>query len=297
VRGLAKCAAFIVGVLAVSVVLTPALHGFLPFPFDKIFNRVRMVAVLVGIISLGGFRRDTLKRFGMQWTVESRRFLWTGFVTALPLLVLYTAGEMLAGHAQMQLRPLTPLGWAQKLVDALATGVAVGIAEEFLFRGFVFTSLRDTVFSGRVRPSVLVTSGVYALIHYLSIRNPPIGPDPGLADSLRLALTPPRFLGDWQTSWPSLVGLFLFGVVLTGCAARTRSLYPSIGLHIGSVFFLRSVKLFSRFQPSGSMVWGTYRVYDGMVGWVFLVMMGLLSLRVFPETTPGNSGPPVSASG
>jgi len=160
VRGLAKCAAFIVGVLAVSVVLTPALHGFLPFPFDKIFNRVRMVAVLVGIISLGGFRRDTLKRFGMQWTVESRRFLWTGVVTALPLLVLYTAGEMLAGHAQMQLRPLTPFGWARNLVDALATGVAVGIAEEFLFRGFVFTSLRDTVFSGRVRPSLLVTSGV-----------------------------------------------------------------------------------------------------------------------------------------
>ncbi|MDO8836527.1 MAG: CPBP family intramembrane metalloprotease [Vicinamibacterales bacterium] len=275
-------AAFVFGVFIASVVLTPVLHAFLPFPFERIFRRVQMVAALVGVVALGGFRTGTLAGIGMRWTNGSLRCLWLGALTALPLLAACTVIEVVVGHASLQIRQLTLAGWAVRLVTALATAVAVGVAEEFLFRGFVFTSLRDRLFRGTAWPGMVVTSAAYALVHHLSVPKVPVGASPGLADSLSLALAWPRFVWDWHAAWPSLVGLFLFGMVLNGCAARTRSLYPSIGLHIGAVAYLRMVRLFVRFPSPSSLFWGSYLVYDGVIGWVCLGLMALAARRLFP---------------
>lgn len=286
-RRLLVAVAFVVGVLATAVVLTPVLHAVLPFPFERIFSRVRMIAAILGVVALGGLRRETLARFGALWNSQSGRFLVQGFVTALPLLILCTIVEMLAGNADLQVRRLTALGWTEKVVGALATAVAVGFAEEYLFRGFVFASLRDGVFGGRAWPGMVVTSAGYALVHHLRVQNPSLAADPGLADSLHLALTVPRFVWGWDTAWPSVVGLFLFGLVLNGCVVRTRSLYPSIGLHIGAVAFLRMVRQFARFPAPASLLWGSYLVYDGIVGWVYLGIVALVARRVFPATATG----------
>jgi membrane protease YdiL (CAAX protease family) len=293
-RRLLACVAFVCGVLATAVILTPVLHAVLPFPFERIFSRVRMVAAILGVVVLGGLRRETLARFGMLWNSQSRRFLCQGIVTALPLLVFCTVVEILAGHADLQVRRLDVLGWTEKVVGALATAVAVGFAEEYLFRGFVFTSLRDGVFGGRAWPGMIVTSAGYALVHHLRVQNPSIAADPGLADSLLLALTLPRFVWGWHTAWPSVVGLFLFGMVLNGCVVRARSLYPSIGLHIGAVAFLRMVRLFARFPAPASLFWGSYLVYDGIVGWAGLGVMAFVARRVFPAAgQPSSAGDPV----
>jgi membrane protease YdiL (CAAX protease family) len=208
--------------------------------------------------------------------------LWLGALTALPLLAACTVIEVAVGHASLQVRQLTLSGWALRLASALATAVAVGVAEEVLFRGFVFTAVRDRVFRGRVWPGMVVTSVAYALVHHLSVPKVPVAASPGLADSLSLALAMPRFVWDWHAAWPSLVGLVLFGMVLNGCAARTRSLYPSIGLHIGAVAYLRMVRLFVRFPAPASLFWGSYLVYDGIIGWVCLGLMALAARWLFP---------------
>lgn len=281
-RTVLAVAAFVVGVFIASVVLTPVFHAFLPFPFERIFRRVQMVAALIGVVALGGFRASTLAAVGLRWTGGSLRFLGVGFLTALPLLTVCTMAEVAAGHASLQVRELALSDWAGKLVTALATAVAVGVAEEFLFRGFLYTAARDRLFRGRVWPGMVLTSAVYAIVHHLSIPKTTVGANPGLADSLSLALTLPRFVWDWHAVWPSLVGLFLFGMVLNGCAARTRSLYPSIGLHIGAVTYLRMIRLFVRFPAPSSLFWGSYLVYDGFVGWVCLGLMALAARRLFP---------------
>jgi membrane protease YdiL (CAAX protease family) len=280
-------------VFIASVVLTPVLHTFLPFPFERIFRRVQMIAALAGVGALGGFRAGTLAGIGLRWTGGSLRGLWLGALTALPLLAACTVIEVVVGHASLQVRELALSGWAARLATALATAVAVGVAEEFLFRGIAFTTLRDRLFRGTAWPGMVVTSAVYALVHHLSVPKVPVAASPGLADSLNLALAMPRFVWDWHAAWPSLVGLFLFGMLLNECAARTRSLYPSIGLHIGAVAYLRMVRLFVRFPAPSSLFWGSYLVYDGFVGWVCLGLMALAARRLFPAETrcPSTSNP------
>ena len=104
-------------------------------------------------------------------------------------------------------------------------GLLIGIMEEFFFRGFIFTALRDKVFRGSIRFAMVVTSLFYASIHFVNIRKPVISQDPGFLDSLKMIAAPLQSFADWQAVWPAAIGLFLFGMVLNYCVVRTKSLY------------------------------------------------------------------------
>lgn len=256
-----------------------------------------MVSALLGTALLGGFRTETLRRFGLGWSGSSLPAAATGAGLALSLLVAYATLAAIVGQADWLVRERTVWRWVEAVAGAFGTAVLIALAEEYLFRGFVFTSLRDRVFRSRTWPSITVTSAIYALIHFIDVRKTVIGPDPGVCEGLQLVLAPARALGDWATTWPAAVGLFLFGMVLNDSVVRTRSLYPSIGLHAGSVLFIRLVKSFFAFPAVRSAVWGTYRVYDGVAGWGLMIAMAVASRIVFRSTVPHeDSDSPVPAS-
>jgi membrane protease YdiL (CAAX protease family) len=288
-KGPLKFGAVLVGVVLSSAVLAPVLHDLLPYPFERILKRLLMVGAILGVVVFVRFRRDMFVRFGMAWTPDSARFLLTGFVTGLASLIVFAIVSTVAGHADVALRQLTGLQWTRRIAGGLLTGVLVGILEEFLSRGFVFTYLRDRVFRGRAVPGMIAASLLYASLHFLNVRKPVISPDPGLADSFKLILAPVQSLADWPTMWPAAVGLFLFGMVLNGCVIRTGSLYPSIGLHAGCVTFLRVVGLFIRFGRTNVVLWSTRRVYDGALGWAFLLLIGVLLNTLFAKAAPFNT--------
>jgi len=99
-------------------------------------------------------------------------------------------------------------------------------------------------------------------------------------------LAPVQSLADWPSTWPSAVGLFLFGMVLNQCVVRTGSLYPSAGLHAGCVTFLRVVGLFVRFGKPNALLWSTKRVYDGALGWTFILLIGVVLTTRLKKAAP-----------
>jgi membrane protease YdiL (CAAX protease family) len=232
------------------------------------------------------FRRELFVRFGMRWTRDSARFLWTGFLTGFAGLVAFALVSVAAGHTDVVIRQLPASRWAERIAEGLATGILIGVLEEFLFRGAVFTYVRDAVFRGRILPGMAVTSLLYAVLHFIHVRQPVISANPGMADSWRLILAPLQSLADWPEAWPSAVGLFLFGMVLNQALVRSTSLYPSIGLHAGCVTFLRIVGLFLRFDPANTWLWSTKRVYDGAAGWTFLLLIGFLLMVRLKRAAP-----------
>lgn len=274
------------GVLVASALLAPLLHDVLPYPFDRIFRRLVMIGAILGVLVLVRFRKETFVRYGLAWTGDSGRQLRVGFALGFFGLLVFVPISVVWGHADIAVRELTALRWLQKIAGAAATGVLVGLTEEFVLRGVVFAYLRDSVLRGRVLPAMIATSLVYAGLHFVDFRMSPVSPDPGIADSLRLILAPVRALAGWPTMWPAAAGLFLFGMVLNVCVVRTGSLYPAIGLHAGSVTVLRIVRLFVGFGPAGSWVWGTKNVYDGAVGWVMLLLIGVAATRVVGRIRP-----------
>ena len=60
---------------------------------------------------------------------------------------------------------------------------------------------------------------------------------------------------------------------------RAGSLYPAMGVHAGCVFFLKLDGKFVEFLHNDSVpFWGSTQIYDGMLGWVFLVLLGGVSI-------------------
>ncbi len=275
-KGFLKFVVVFVSILLLSAVLAPVLHDFLPFKFEKIFQRLVMILALLAILLLVKIRRETLVRYGMDWRKESLSLFWTGFLTAIVVLLAFTCTEALIGNARWGLRHYTGIKWVQKIAGCFLTAIVIGPLEEFFFRGFVFTSLRDNLCRGKVLPGMILTSLFYASLHFINLRKPPMALDPGFIDSLKLIAAPLQSFADWQGVWPAAIGLFLFGMVLNFAAARSRSLYPSIGLHVGSVLFVRMVGYFVGFLEHHKLLLSSKKVYDGVLGWIFLLVIGFL---------------------
>ena len=285
-KGFLKFIVVFAGILLVSAALAPLLHHFLPYSFARIFNRVVMVSALLAVVTFVRFRKEMFVRFGMDWRNGSARLFWTGFLTGSIVLGLFTMTQLLAGNAHISLNDLSWQRWIYKFSGCIGGGLLIGIMEEFFFRGFVFTALRDKVLRGNVLLATVVTSLFYAAMHFVSIRKPVISHDPGFFDSLRMIAAPFQSFADWRAVWPAAIGLFLFGMVLNYCVVRTRSLYPSIGLHAGSVFFVRVIGLFIAFLEKNVLFWSTKKVYDGALGWIFLLLIGWILSRLLPKADP-----------
>jgi len=285
-KGFLKFIIVFAGILLLSAVLAPWIHDFLPYSFARIFNRIVMIGALLAVVIFVRFRKEMFVRFGIDWRKDSPRLFATGFLTVLIVLALFTITQLLMGNAHVSLRDFSWQKWVYKLASCLGGGLLIGIMEEFFFRGFIFTSLRDKVLRGSIPLAMVATSLFYASVHFVSIRKPVISADPGFMDSLKMIAAPVQSFADWQAVWPAAIGLFLFGMVLNYCAVRTRSLYASIGLHAGAVFFVRTIGLFISFLEKNVFFWSTKKVYDGVLGWAFLLLVGFLMSKLLKKADP-----------
>lgn len=271
--------AFVV-VLLLSASLAPILYVWLPkflglfgfdkiYKFERIFARVVMIGTLLAVVLFVRIRKDTLARFGLAWNSQSSGLLLKGAVTGILVLAAVAALRVFSGYTLLDTQPFSMPVWIAKLTGALATGLLIGVMEEFFFRGFIFRSLMRA-FKSRAFLSILVTTVFYSIIHFIGLKKVFVGPDPNFIDSIRLMGAPFLSLAEWPKFWPQAVGLFLFGLALNVAAWRSGSLYFSIGLHAGSVFFVRADDFFMRFNGEQTLFWGTKILYDGVLGWLFL---------------------------
>jgi membrane protease YdiL (CAAX protease family) len=290
-KNLGKFLAVLFVILFVSAFLAPLLFDFLPFKFERIFNRLVMVLTLAAVFAFVRIGRDTLSRFGMDWSGRSFPQFLTAFAGTLVILSALLFFYLKEGCFRWHLHDLSFLKWCGKLSGILLTALVVGILEEFFFRGFIFQMVKK-YFSGnvldskgswtRILPAIFLTNIFYSLLHFTSSNKPLIGPDPTMKDSLRLILAPFSSYGDWQTLWPAAFGLFILGCVLNYLVLRSRSLYPAIGAHAGCIFFIKLSGSFADFSTSPSLLFGGAKLYDGVVGWVVLIILGIILGRLIP---------------
>lgn len=270
-----KFVAIFGSILLISAFLAPILFDFLPFKFERIFNRIVMIGTLLAIVIFVRIKKETLVRFGLKWGKESLGLLSIGFLAGFLVLACNEAVRVFLGHASWSPQDLSWTAWLGKIGAALGTGLLIGVIEEFFFRGFILRSL-FSITKQRVFVSMLITALFYSIIHFIGMKKIFVGPDPTFIDGLRLIGAPFVSLAEWPRFWPEAVGLFLFGWALNGATFRTGSLYPCIGLHAGCVMFIRLDDLFLKFQGPQSFFWGSKIIYDGVVGWVSLILVGVI---------------------
>ena len=256
-------------ILVVSALLAPWLHTFLPFKFDRILRRLIMIGTLFLVWGLVRSRRESLGRLGLGWGSRSFPQFGTGFLGGALLVAAITVIQWKMGVRFWKLSGVDLWHWIGFFIKGFGAGALIAVIEEFFFRGFLFLTLKDL---WNNRASLVVTNLIYALVHFFPKGHFSMGAQPTAVDSFRLLRaavmpSPEIFL----RIAPAVIGLFLFGVILSFLFLRTKSLYASIGLHAGAVFGL---KLNRRFLPEISermgLFSGTKNLYDGMAGMLTL---------------------------
>jgi membrane protease YdiL (CAAX protease family) len=158
------------------------------------------------------------------------------------------------------------------IVRAGGAALVVAPLEEILFRGALFGSLRKT-FHWIV--ALLASSAFYALVHFLEHAEPVAKVD--WASGFAVLGSMLAGFGDAQKLIPGFLNLSLAGIILGLAYQRSGSLYFSIGLHAGWIFWVKTSG-FVTVETAASRVWffGTGKLINGWLA--FLVLAGLLAV-------------------
>lgn len=258
-----------------AVLLSPILYEVLPwdFKFERIFNRIIMIGVLLAVVAFVRIRRETIQRFGLIWSKKSFPDLSFGFACGVGVLLLLGGAKFLLGSGVWAPKDMSILEILGKIGFVFCSAMIIGVIEEFFFRGFIFDAFQKR-FRFNLILSMVFTNVFYALIHFVSYRKPFIDDTPNFSDSFHLLISPFLQLRFIDEFWPAALGLFIFGIVLNILFCRTNSLFASIGLHAGCVFFLKMDGSFVDFPSNQTILYTSSKMYDGVLGWVFLTLLG-----------------------
>lgn len=263
--------------LALAIVLSPfaalavASLGF-KFPFPRIFDRVVMVSLAIVLIlsarSLGllpllqnGFARP---RANLSRAVR-------GFAVSLGVMVVLfvIAGAMegFAGAAHA----------ARLLPKYILSAIVIALIEEAFFRAFLFGGMqRDFGRTG----ALLMSSAIYAFAHLVRAPAHFFVTSLDLTAGIRTLGLSFSQLASPLSALPTLLGLFLLGIVLAESVVVTGTVWFSVGLHAG---FVVGAKLWPKLivahhaLPGWLGGWGRQPVISGAAAWIAaLAVLALL---------------------
>ncbi len=243
------------------------------FPFPRIFDRVVMVTLLAAIvIAARPLRLIALLRSGFRGPAAGVVRAIRGFVVALIVMMLLFGASLALGARGGDTARIAAL-----LPKYLASAIVIGIIEEAFFRAFLFGGMTSDF--GRTG-ALILSSAIYAVAHL--VRSPARFYLTGLNMSagIRTLAQCGNQLAHPATAIPTLIGLFLLGVVLAEAYVLTGSVYFSIGLHSG---FVLGSKLWPKLIAGRAILpgwlagWGHQALISGAAAWIAaLIILGVL---------------------
>ncbi len=279
-RALAAFLLYFFGCLLLSALLLPVLHPLLALALGDAAEPSGVLYRVAMLLMLAGFpwflkRLDLLDWRALGFTLPARA-AWTaigrGLALGVAILALLVAGLLLTGA-----RHLDPEGFAagRLLEVALAgvvTGLLVGVIEEAFFRGVMHTGMRRTL---AFWPTALLTSTIYAALHFVRPAELPAGAELDVAASLEMVWLGLANLGDVARIHDSLLALLLAGLLLAMVRERTGGILWCIGIHAGWVAVIKVTKyLTDSAGPAGASIW--IGGYDRITGWLAAIWLLLL---------------------
>jgi membrane protease YdiL (CAAX protease family) len=291
-RPLSALALYLGGVIVGGALLAPWVHGMVHAlaadsgffhqlsqqPFSRYLTRCFLVLALVGIWPLA--RAFHIRHWhDLGWTSprgQGKNLAWGLIAGFASLAVALGLGLALGGRSWDAERTTAQI--ARHLFNALSAAVVVSVLEETLFRGAIYGALRRAY---GWRTALMASSALFALVHFFGR----VQWKEAVAWDSGLRALPQLFAGflDLQQLLPGFINLALAGAILAWLYERSGSLYASVGLHAGWIFWLKTGGFFTRIPPdSSTWVWGSAKLLDGWVTVPVLILVGLWSVRL-PE--------------
>lgn len=262
--------------------ITSGFGSLAKVPFHRFVDRAVLGMALIclwPLLKVMGIK--SWAELGFQNGEEKWRDIVPGFLIGFCSLAVIAFFSIATGARKSHL-PTSEHEIASHVLSAGLTAIVVAILEEVLFRGALFGSMRK---AWRLGTALVVSSIIYALAHFVQK-----APEPDVVTwGSGLAMLPQMFgkLGDVHALFPKGLVLFVAGVILAVAFQRTGSLFLSIGLHAGWIFWLKSYRFVSvPVRGEATWIWGTDELIDGWLS--LLVLIGVLFVidRIFPRIKP-----------
>ena len=256
-------------------------HG--SYDFGKVLRRIILgVAILIIFLFRKPLMINSLSTIGIKHTSGWWEHLQMGFFLSTGIFILYTSFLFITGIKILQVDAKSLGDLFFQLFKILLIAGLVGCIEEIFFRGFIFQSfLRDM----HTVSAVCASSLFYSLLHFFKVK---LLVSPGIHPFIGFIVVYQSFkniIVNFTTILPSVIGLFLVGVVLSYACLRTKSLYLAIGLHAGWIFLIKSnILLFDHVGTNFRWLFGDSKVVTGVLGWGLLIVTWFL-VRLVAKTT------------
>lgn len=237
-RGLTLTLIYLFCAVTAASLLAWLLHGVIAFPYEKVLSRSVLLFCALGLLPLwrlGGLSAQGIGLLPADWRVLRPAFV-TGVLLILPLMLFF----VVVGYRVADDRVVVLAGSFLLLgVGILLSALLVGVFEELLFRGVLFSALRRTA---SFTVSAVWVGGIYAAVHFLGADS--VMPEPQELHWYTGFIMVGAALGgfaDPAAFWDSFIALALLGAML--CFVRERlGLWWCIGLHWAWVFAIRIFK-------------------------------------------------------
>lgn len=299
-----KILSIFIVIIILTVFLAPFFYQILPmFKFTRIVNRIIQVLIVAAILIFGlkdkiplrecglDFRKwgKSLNDFGLEYGVNFKqpwkRILLWGICSGFFAILFVTLFEVWFGPRSLR-SPLSLQDIIERFFKGALAGAGVGMAEEFIFRGFIFVNLERKM---KTFWALILTSVLYSFVHFLDNGQVFVPSNPSAGEAL-LVLTGyfEPLVSHGREIIPEFFGLFLFGLALNAAFVRTRSLFFPIGIHAGAVFCIKFQNSFFRKGPEiYHPFFGGNPHYDGPFEWLvlaaFIAVIYYVSLLVKKE--------------
>ncbi|MDA1272585.1 MAG: CPBP family intramembrane metalloprotease [Verrucomicrobia bacterium] len=267
--------------------LSPSLQFLAEKPFHRYVSRSLMLIAVAGLwpflraIGIRSWIDLGIRRDPLGWRAVSHGFLLGFGSLALIVFIALLCDARSLAYQHTSARIL------RHLFNAGLAAIVVSLLEEVLFRGAIFGGLRRVM---AWQHSLWVSSFIYALVHFLG-RAEPVESIRWTSGFLALGTMAAGFI-HFQELVPAFVNLALVGMILGIAFQRTGTLYFSIGLHAGWIFWLKSYGfLFAEKGSPMRSVWGSNKLIDGWLAMpILLLLLGFVLRRHFARDSDPAKG-------
>jgi len=265
---------YVLGAYALAALLSVPLTEAAGIPQHKFISRGGLLLAVLGFwpflkfLGLGN-------KADLGYDLPARRFhlqLLQGLLLGILILACLSAA-LLALEIRLINGPKFQPWLPKILLQGLLSGLAVAFIEETFFRGAMFSAIRR---NGGIAAALLLTSLLYAALHFLKPQPLPDGSAVDLAGAVTGYLSAFTYMFRWE-HLDSFVALFLVGLFLALVRLRTGHIAWSIGLHAGWVMVIKTAHSVSYYDHRTELSW-LAGSYDGMIGWLAAGWIGLLCL-------------------
>lgn len=282
---------YFIACMLLSAVLLPWLQPWFAqwfgAPPDRSLYRFGMLLTALGLPLLLRFLQLS-DRSTLGWRAPPggmRPALQAGLLLGSLMLTLVVLGLGVLGVRELKTDHLQTTHILSAAASGLASGLVVGLIEEFFFRGPLQGGMRRTQ---AFWPTAILISLFYSIVHF--IRPTPLqGQALDIHSSLGMILGGLGQLAEIQAYADSFLTLVLAGIFLSMIRERSGSLFMAIGVHAGWVLVIRLTKALSDTDQDSPWIW-TIGDYDNVTGWLASGVIALFAvaywIRGKPQKTP-----------